>query len=172
MRLAFELRGLNVRRIVNSLALFAIGLVVINGCGGPAGKVPVAAEQAQISGSVMNDGKAITVDSGVNFFCQEKSAMAVGKTDALGKFSLKAADAGLGIPAGRYKAEVKPPAKAKMNTQSDDYKKMMQGPAVIKAPEASSDIPARFLNMESSGLVFEVKPGPNTIDIDFAKLPN
>jgi hypothetical protein len=172
MRLVFESRCSIVPRIGRGLILLPICILVVTGCSGSTGKVPVAAEQAQISGSVMNDGKAITVDSGVNFFCQEKSAMATGKTDVLGKFSLKAADAGIGIPAGRYKAEVKPPAKGAMNTKSDDYQKMMQGPAVVKAPQASSDIPAKFLNMESSGLQFEVKAGPNTIDIDFAKLPN
>lgn len=147
-------------------------LIVLNGCAEQA-KQPNPGEQATVSGTVKNDGKPISVDSNVVFYCDAASATAAGKIDALGNFSLTAADKAVGIPAGRYKVMVRPPEEAPVQaTDSDAYKQMMlKGGAATEKPQPKdSDIPGKFQTFESSGLVLEVKAGPNTFDIDLAKL--
>lgn len=132
---------------------------------------------ATISGSLSNDGKPISADSDVVFYCSEKGATAAGKLDVLGKFSLKEADPFIGIPPGRYVVSIRPPAPPAVQVGTDDYKKMMsQGvnPAGGVAPKISqrpSDIPERFYDPSTSKLALEVKAGPNNFDIDLAKIP-
>ena len=150
-----------------SLVLFSAG------CGGPTGPVD---PQAQVSGSVTNDGKPVALGSLVVFFNSEKGLTLTGTLDSLGKYSLTAADPKVGVPVGRYEVAVKPPVAPVMEaTQSDDYKKMMQGgggPDTIASskPATASDIPEKFNDPKTSGLVFEVKSGPNTFDFDLSKL--
>lgn len=145
---------------------------MLAGCGGGGGKVPNPAEQAKVSGSILKDGKPVKVDSLVTFFCQEKSAMATGKVDAQGKFSLVAADPGVGIPAGRYKVEVRPPLPPVQSTKSADYTKMMSGGAQAAPPaDAAAEIATKFQSLETSGIALDVKPGPdNKFELDLAKL--
>jgi len=97
--------------------------------------------------------------------------VALGKVDALGKFSLTAADPTIGIPAGRYAVTVRAPEKPPEPVGSEAYKaKMMQGGGMA-APAKSGDIPENVQSMTSTPIKLEVKAGANTFDIDLAKLP-
>jgi hypothetical protein len=158
-----------LRRAGIVLTLLCSGL--LNGCGGgPPVKVPDASQQATISGKVTLDGtKPAGVDSSVVFYCPEKGATAGGKLDALGSYSVKAADASIGVPAGRYQVMVNPPSAPAVDMNSEEYKKkMMSGGGAPEAPK--SDIPAKFNSYTTSNIVLEIKPGPNTIDLDLSKL--
>ena len=159
------------KQLVSCMALLS-ACALFSACSGPAAKKPVAGEQAVVSGSVMNDGKAITVDSVISFECAEKSAFATGKIDALGKFSLKAGDATVGIPAGRYRVMVRGPEAATVPVGSDAYKNMMSAPAQLAKPESTApDIPTKFTAYDTSNISLELKPGAdNKIDLDLAKL--
>lgn len=142
------------------------------GCGGPTGPVD---PQAQVSGTVTNNGKPVTLGSLVVFFNSEKGLTLTGTLDSLGNYSLTAADPKVGVPAGRWEVSVKPPVAPVVEmSNSDDYKKMMQGggPKSVASskPATAPDIPEKFNNPKTSGLVFEVKPGPNTFSFDLAKL--
>ncbi len=141
---------------------------VLAGCKGT--PVPEG-EQAQVSGSVTLDGKPLTVDSSVIFFCKEKSTTAAGKIDSLGKFSLTG-DPAKGIPAGRYVVTVRPPEAPPVDATGEEYKKrMMTGTSAIKpAATATGGIPSQFLTMDASPIVVEVKAGPNTFDLPLDQL--
>lgn len=143
------------------------------GCG-EAGSKPDATTQATVSGSVTNDGKALKQDSNVVFYCSEKGATASGKLDALGKFSLTAADPRIGIPAGRYQVMFTPPSPPAVQMGTKDYEKIMTGgqPAGATVPTGKrdvSEIPDKFQTFETSGIALEIKPGNNDLPIDLAK---
>ena len=81
-------RSLNAGRLSRKLIaagiLMGSALIVAAGCG-ESEKKPDPGTQATVSGSVLKDGKPIAVDSVVTFFCDQSSATAGGKIDALGK---------------------------------------------------------------------------------------
>lgn len=157
-----------LRRAGIVLTLLCSGLLC--GCGGgPKAKVPDPSQQATISGKVTLDGTAPAgLDTSVVFYCSEKGATAGGKLDALGSYSVKAADPSIGVPAGRYQVMVNPPAPPAVDMSSDDYKKkMMSGGAPPEAPK--SNIPEKFNAYATSNITLEIKPGANTIDLDLSK---
>lgn len=155
------------------LTAICLGMSLFTGCGGPTGPV---GPQAQVSGTVTNDGKPVTLNSQVVFYNAEKGLTLSGTLDSLGKYSLSAADPKLGVPAGRYDVKIIPPAApvVEMNQSSADYKKMMQaggaGAAPAKPADSAPDIPAKFRDLKTSKLVFEIKEGANTFDLDLSKL--
>jgi hypothetical protein len=160
--------------------VFAWGIVVslaaaLSGCGGGK-RQPNAREQATISGSVKNGDNPIDLDSSIVFINETAGANAAGKIDSLGNYSLTAADPSIGIPAGRYKVVIRPPEKPAVKAvDSDAYKEMMmKGKPAVKeaAPAEGSSIPAKLQGVGTTSLVFEVKPGPNTFDIDLSKFAN
>jgi len=142
------------------------------GCGESA---PKKEPQAEVSGSVTFDGAPITIDSAVIFSSKDKGATAAGKVDSLGKFQLAAGNPNIGIPAGRYQVMIRPPAAAavEVSQNSEEYKKMMMaGAAKATKPTAqgTKDIPAKFHSFDTSEIVLELKPGPNTFDFPLDKL--
>jgi hypothetical protein len=155
--------------------MVACVLILPIGCGGPGGPVD---PQAQVSGSVTNNGKPITLDSHVVFYNKEKGLTLTGVIDSLGKYSLSAADPKVGVPVGRYEVTIKPPVPpvVEVNPSSPDYMKMMQASQGAKSVSATGkansapDIPEKFNDPKTSGLVFEVKQGVNTFDLDLSKL--
>ena len=167
--------GGRIRQLASRLAIGLAAVIVFGGCGSGAAKVDTST-QATVSGSITNDAKPVTPESSVVFFCPDLSATAAGTLDVLGKYSLRAADPKVGIPAGRYKVMVRPPEPpAPKITDQEAYKKMMMGgpPAGNVAPKPANrapDIPEKFQSLDSSGITLEIKPGPNTIDLDLAKL--
>lgn len=166
-------RGLRFFRRRQFLACLTLAATfAIAGCNSNPNERKPSTDQAQISGSILNNGKPVTVDSQVTFESSEKSAVAIGKVDALGKFSLTAVDSTIGIPAGRYSVTVRAPEKPSEPVGSEAYKaKMMQG-GNMAAPPKSTDIPESVQSMTSTPLKLEVKAGANTFDIDLAKLPS
>ncbi len=154
-----------------SLLLLLTVAVALPGCGAEGPKDP----QAQVSGTVTNNGKPITLNSLVVFYNADKGLTLSGAVDSLGKYSLTPADPKIGVPAGRYTVAITPPvaAVAEVNQNSQDYMKMMQSggsTAPKKEANAAPDIPEKFRDAKSSKLVFEVKEGANTFDFDLSKL--
>lgn len=152
-------------------ALLSLVLVSV-GCGGPTGPVD---PQAQVSGTVTNNGKPVTLGSMVVFYNSEKGLTLTGLLDSLGKYSLTAADPKVGVPAGRWAVSVKPPAVPVTEmSNSADYMKTMQGGGAksiaASKPGTASDIPEKFTDPKTSGLIFEVKAGANDFSFDLSKL--
>jgi hypothetical protein len=159
-------------RFLDSVVLCCVAGVVF-GCGGASGP---SDPQAQVSGKVTNDGKPVTLDSRVVFFNAEKGLTLTGPIDSLGNYSLTPADPKIGVPAGRYTVTIMPPVAAvvEVSQGSPDYKKMMMTGGGVGAPpkasNAAPDIPDKFRDAKTSKLVFEVKAGANTFDMDLSKL--
>ena len=154
-------------------SLCACATVFLTGCNGDS-SAPQG-PQSQVSGTVTNDGKHVTLNSLVVFYNKDKGLTLTGTLDSLGKYSLTAGDPKIGVPAGRYEVSISPPVPAvvEVNPAGADYQKMMQagGDAAPPAPSnAAPDIPEKFRDAKTSGLVFEVKEGPNTYDFDLTKL--
>ncbi len=143
---------------------------LISGCGD--GPTAPTGPQSQVSGTVTNDGKPVTLNSQIVFFNSEKGLTLTGTLDSLGKYSLTPADPKLGVPAGRYEVCIKPPVVPVMQVDpsSPDYAKMMQAGNIPAPAATTADIPEKFNDPKTSGLIFEVKEGPNTYDFDLAKL--
>jgi len=143
------------------------------GCGGSGVKLDPS-EQATITGSVKFDGTPIPVDSGVYFSSKETNTTAGGKVDALGNFTIQAADKTKGIKKGRYHITVRPPGPPPVaaSSSNDAYvKKMMAGAkAMPKATDESPLIPKEFMSVDTTKLILEVKPGKNEFPIDLAKI--
>ena len=143
------------------------------GCG-EAGPKKDPSEQATISGSVKFDGTPIPVDSGIYFSSKETNTTAGGKVDALGNFTVQAADPTKGLKKGRYHITVRPPGPPPMDAtaSNDAYAKKMMGGAksMPKAAEESPLIPKAFMSVETTKLVLEVKPGKNEFPIDLANI--
>lgn len=151
-------------------AATALCVLVAYGCGDEAG-TPTT-EQATVSGSVTYDGKPVPVDTSILFSCQDLAANAAGQVDSLGNYSLRAADPAVGIPVGRYKVMIRPPvsAAAAPAMGTPEYEKVMQQGGVREAPPPPKEIPEQFTSLETSGIVLELKPGPNEFDFDLAQL--
>lgn len=152
------------------LALFSLCcLAAIAGCGGS--NTPTG-DQATVTGSVTKGGKPVALDTAVTFYCKDQTATAAGMVDTLGKFSLTPGDQKRGIPPGRYQVMIRPPSAAPVTTTGPDYEKMMKGGTgkVAKAEFAGSEIPGKLQALDTSGLVLEVKAGPNNFDIEIDKL--
>ena len=154
-----------IRRWPTFLLLATIPSFVASGCEKEA--LPTD-PQASISGTVTYDGKPITLDSDVVFQCKEKSAIAAGKIDSLGKYALSPGMKSIGIPAGRYQIMIRPPELPAPAIGTKEYEEQMTGKT--KNPDPPKEIPKQFHQFDKSGLVVEVKPGPNTFDLDLAKL--
>jgi hypothetical protein len=160
-----------VTRQLTLAGAFAL-IGVIGGCsGGSSGPRLDPGKQATITGSVTFNGQPLPLDSSVYFSSKDTGTTAAGKLDALGNFSATAPDPKQGLSAGRYHIMVRPPTPPPVTANDPRYKDVMTGGA--KPSIASSDsalIPKQFFSLETTKLVLEVKPGPNTFNIDLAKI--
>ncbi len=129
-------------------------------------------EQATVTGKVTYDGTPVTLDSSVVFSCLDPAVTAAGEIDSLGNYTLRPANPDVGIPIGRYRVMIRPPAPPPVQMGSEEYKQIMQQGANAEAARTptAGDIPEKFTSFDTSGIVLELKPGPNTFDFDLAKL--
>lgn len=144
--------------------LAAAGFVFLSGCPGGGYSGPTGT----VSGTVTLDGEPVPQGCTVAFVSDQGFA-ASGQLGAGGKYKLSVAGKGNEIPVATYKVTVTPSATGQMSDQ--DYEKMMQESASGgEKPKAESKpaeevIPAKYSSTATSGLSFNVKKGPNTIDI-------
>ena len=147
-------------------------LTFLVGCGGPV--VPIG-PQAQVSGGVTNNEKPGMLGSQVVFYHAGKGLTLAAALDAQGKYALTPGDPKVGIPVGSYTVTILPPLDSivQESPTSADYQKSMQAgkvPATVSAKSSKdSDIPEKFRDAKTSGLVLEIKEGVNTFDFDLSK---
>jgi hypothetical protein len=140
-----SIREFTLRRLGLTLAVLA-GLV---GCGG--GKT------APVNGRVkLKDGSDVSVLAGysLTFEAEGDKTSAVGEVDRDGAFKLSTFGANDGAMPGKYRVAINPP-----NNPDPDK------------PPTRSKLPARYANLETSGLTAEVKPGQNNIELELDKAP-
>ena len=131
----------------SGLALAVLACLV--GCG--------EGKTAPVNGRVkLKDGSDVSVLKGysLTFESDGGKASAVGEIDRDGSFKLSTFGANDGAVPGKYRVAINPPP----NPDPDK-------------PPSKSKIPAKYENLDSSGLTAEIKPGPNSIELELDKAP-
>ena len=131
------------------LALALAMLACLVGCGG--GKT------APVNGRVkLKDGSDVSVLAGysLTFEPEGGKTSAVGELDRDGIFKLSTFGANDGAMPGKYRVAINQP-----NNPDPDK------------PPTKSKLPAKYANLETSGLAVEVKPGQNNIELELDKAP-
>ena len=152
--------------VVIYAALAVTALVCGTGCGGGGG---YSGPVGTVTGSIKLGGKPVPDGTSVTFI-GDAGHTASGKVSGGGSYQLSTiandskSDA---IPVGKYRVCVTSPSTAQTMTDAE-YDKMMtesaSGGAAAKAPPSA--IPAKYQTTTTSQLSFEIKEGPNTIDIE------
>jgi hypothetical protein len=140
-----SLRELTLRRLGLALALLAC----LVGCG--------PGKTAPVNGRVkLKDGSDVSVLKGysLTFEAEGGKTSAVGEVNADGTFMLSTFGANDGAVPGKYRVAINP----------------LTNPNPDKPP-TKSKLPAKYENLDSSGLTVEVKPGQNRIELELDKAP-
>lgn len=141
-----HLRGITLRRSSLLLALLACCLA---GCG--------QGKTVPVNGLVkLKDGSDVSVLKGysLTFEPEGGKASAVGEINADGTFQLSTFGANDGAEPGKYRVAINQPS----NPNPD-------------APPVKSKLPAKYGNLDSSGLTVEIKPGQKNIELELEKAP-
>jgi hypothetical protein len=131
------------------VGLALVLLVFLVGCG--------ESKTAPVSGRVkLKDGSDVSVLAGysLTFEAEGGKTSAVGELDRDGAFRLSTFGANDGAMPGKYRVAISPP-----NNPDPDK------------PPTRSKLPAKYANLETSGLTAEVKPGQNNIELELDKAP-
>ena len=156
-----------MQRLV-SFIVVVVCAAVLYGCGGGGGRdyKIKADQQATISGTVKFGDKNVPLNAQVTFFNSTEGIAAVGFADEKGNYTIKPAEKETGLPAGKYQVTITPPPPPPMT--EEQYRKM-DASAMAMPDITYKELPKKFYNSMTSGLVFDVTPGPNSFDIDLAK---
>jgi len=141
-------------------AWLGVAVMTVFGCGsggysGPTGTV---------TGKVTLDGNPVPPGCTVSFVSPD-GFTASAKVGADGSYKLLNVDKPE-IPVATYKVAVAQPAADMSGADYDQYMSAEGGAAAKAAPEA---IPAKFQTVDASGLSYDVKEGPNPINIELKK---
>jgi len=112
---------------------------------------------APVSGRVkLKDGNDVSVLKGysLTFESEDGKTSAVGDVNADGTFQLSTFGANDGAVPGKYRVAINQPP----NPDPDK-------------PPTKSKLPAKYANLDSSGLTAEIKPGQNNIELELDKAP-
>jgi hypothetical protein len=124
-------------------------LVCLAGCG--------QGKTVPVNGQVkLKDGSDVSVLKGysLTFEPEGGKTSAVGEINADGTFQLSTFGANDGAEPGTYRVAINQPA----NPNPD-------------APPTKSKLPAKYGNLDTSGLVVEIKPGQKIVELDLEKAP-
>jgi hypothetical protein len=134
---------------LHPLGLALAMLACLIGCGG--GKT------APVNGRVkLKDGSDVSMLAGysLTFEAEGGKTSAVGEVRPDGTFQLSTFGANDGAEPGKYRVAINQPS----NPNPD-------------APPTKSKLPAKYSNLETSGLTAEVKPGQNNIVLEVERAP-
>ena len=132
-----------------TLSLVLAALACLVGCG--------EGKTAPVNGRVkLKDGSDVSVLAGysLTFEAEGGKTSAVGDVNRDGTFKLSTFGANDGAMPGKYRVAINPP-----NNPDPDK------------PPTKSKLPAKYANLETSGLAVEVKPGQNNIELELDKAP-
>jgi hypothetical protein len=140
-----SLRELTLRSLGLALAMLAC----LVGCG--------ESKTAPVNGRVkLKDGSDVSVLAGysLTFEAEGGKTSAVGDVNRDGTFKLSTFGANDGAMPGKYRVAINAPPNPDPDT-----------------PPTKSKLPAKYANLDSSGLTAEVKPGQNDIELELEKAP-
>lgn len=117
-----------------------------------------------IAGRLTKSGTPLQARTHVIFMHPEKGYLAFGATDEEGRFTVTSWNDGQ-MPTGRYGVMIQPPA-AEYDSETASAEDVMNNPEKYSVPPPQADFPARYRELSTSGLSYEVKQGANSFDID------
>jgi hypothetical protein len=166
-------RGLSSLNVTKGFFL-VVGFAGLLG-GGCAGEKPKdASQQATISGKATFDGtKPLPLDTSIVYFNKEMGSTLSGSVDATGSYSIRASERKVGIPAGRYQVAIRQKQTSSGPIQmadTTDYQNAMKQGGSPKKPgkQAESEIPQKYFSFDSTPIILEISPGPNTKNLNLA----
>ena len=140
-------------------------VLLLSGCARPAGPVATADRTVPVSGTLTFAGKPLEGFQ-VTFLSADGHRAAIGVTDSAGRFVLGTNEAGDGAPPGRHRVSV-----VWVGPQVEmvpGQEEIMDDPSLL--PKPSIEIPQRYGNPETSGLVQEVpENGLDDVKIELNK---
>ena len=144
------------------VALTSIVLLTISGCTGTGVPTGTVSGKATYSGKPVPQGCSISFVSNSGF-------VAVGVVDVKGEYKLKM-DGKDAIPVATYNISVTVPGNQGPEMTDEDERKFMAGDpstvAKFSQKKQQPQLPEKYADSIKSGLIFEVKAGSNTFDID------
>ena len=121
-------------------------------------------DTGRITGRLTFEGKPLVPGHGVIFMEPVKGYLAYGETDPEGRYEVNSWNNG-DMPVGTYKVRIggpeAPPPPTDMTAEE-----AFDNPDLADPQAPPIVFPKKYLDENESSLVFEVKPGPNTFDID------
>jgi len=147
-------------RLYGSLGRWGVLLflvTVVTGCSGGGYSGPTGT----VNGTVNRAEKPVPAGCRVSFV-SDGGFTATGQVDGSGKYTLASVGTSA-IPAATYKVTVTPPPERELSEA--EYEEAMANGTIGTPGPAAELIPAKYQNLATSGLSFEVKAGSNTIDI-------
>jgi hypothetical protein len=121
------------------------------------------AQRATVTGRVKFGAENVPLNATITFFDRDRGIALIGFADANGNFTLSPAEAVTGVPAGRYSVSIGAPPPTPEEAKASEETGM---PTPTKL---FPNLPLKYYNSTTSGLVFEVVPGPNNFEIDVSK---
>lgn len=138
--------------------VLSILLTIVSGCSGGGYSGPTGT----VSGTVTLAGQPVPPDCRVSFVSDE-GFTATAQVAGNGNYSLSSLDKSA-IPTATYKVTITPPPERELSEA--EYEQAMADGTIGTAGSAVEVIPAKYQNLATSGLSFEVKAGSNTINIE------
>ncbi len=144
----------------------SLGLIVLTlslaGClqgssSGPTGTV---------EGHLTSKGKTLSEDTKVVFINSSSGFAAFGATTEEGAFKILDSDDNANLPVGTYRVMIQPPANQLGGEEEPSAEEALDNPVHSKPKKKSLEFDFKYRQLSTSGLEYEVKEGPNTIDID------
>jgi len=143
---------------VAGLMILSFYLTLSSGCspGGYSGPT------GTVTGTITRGEKPLPPGCRVSFVSAE-GFTASGQVDRGGKYTLMNLDKPQ-IPAASYKVCLTPPPQPERS--EEEYEKAMAAGTTGTSETPSDVIPNKYQNPTTTDLSYEVKPGPNTFDIE------
>ena len=117
-----------------------------------------------VSGQLSNKGKTLSPDTKV-VFMNSNGVAAFGATQEDGSYDIDSYNEG-NLPIGMYRVMIQPPASALGEEEEPSAEELLDNPELSRPKKSAVEFPFKYRQLGTSGLQFEVKEGPNQIDID------
>ena len=145
------------------LCLLAFGILATNvGCG-TGSRLP-SGETGTVSGKLSYKGSPVPKGTTIMFMADQSGIVGSATVDERGEYALRMKE-GLSVLCGVYRISVGPPNPT-VGMSTEDLMRTSTEKGKKSPDEALKQIPERYRSPEKSNTLFEVKPGPNTFDLD------
>ncbi|PQO33830.1 hypothetical protein C5Y97_16525 [Blastopirellula marina] len=119
-----------------------------------------------VDGHLTKKGKSLSADTKVVFMNSSSGLAAFGSTKEDGAFQILDSDNNEQLPVGTYRVMIQPPADQLGGEEEPSAEEALDNPVHSKPKKNGAEFHFKYRQLSTSGLEYEIKEGPNTIDID------